>query len=220
MTAPPDAGAQPNRSLIDGFTCLQSVVGSRRPVGCRELARSLDLDPTRVNRLLKTLAHVGLVEQDAQRKYRAGPGIHALAAQSLFASRLLQSALPVLRPLQQSASLVALGVLWRDQVSYLYHWNADVGEDEAIARAALFPAADSVIGLAVRAHDADTRAVRRPGAGIVERSLAPDCISLGAALPAFPSAGISLQFDPGRNSAEIMRRALINAAARIRLTES
>ncbi len=79
--------SQPNQSLIDGLSCLQLLASSRKPVGCRELARNLDLNPMRANRLLKTLAEIGLAQQDQKKKYSIGPGIHALTAQALFGSR-------------------------------------------------------------------------------------------------------------------------------------
>ncbi len=48
--------AQPNHSLIDGFNVLQALASIDEPIGGRKLARLLDLEPTRANRLLKTLA--------------------------------------------------------------------------------------------------------------------------------------------------------------------
>ena len=89
----PKLNAQPNKSLIDGITTLQALATSPDPVGCRELARRLDIDPIKVNRLLKTLAYLGIARQTADRKYTAGPGMHVLAAQSLFASGLIRRAL-------------------------------------------------------------------------------------------------------------------------------
>jgi len=57
--------AQPNLSLINGLTCLQELIASPSLVGSRELARRLGLEPTRVNRLLGTLAQLGLAEPSA-----------------------------------------------------------------------------------------------------------------------------------------------------------
>ena len=71
-----DLPAQPNQSLIHGLECFQAVVAAGRPVGNRELARLLGADPTRVNRVLKTLAHLQLLERTPQRKYRPGPAVH------------------------------------------------------------------------------------------------------------------------------------------------
>ena len=117
----PKLNAQPNKSLIDGITTLQALATSPDPVGSRELARRLDIDPVKVNRLLKTLAYLGIARQTADRKYTAGPGMHVLAAQSLFASGLIRHALPVLENLRRFGHTVALGVLWQDNVSYLFH---------------------------------------------------------------------------------------------------
>lgn len=112
--------SQPNQSLMDGLACLQAVVVQPEPIGSRELARQLGLEPTRVNRLLKTLAHLGFTEQDSRRRYRAGPGVHVLAAQSLYASGLHDRAIGPLEELRRSGHFVAFGVLWRHLTCYLY----------------------------------------------------------------------------------------------------
>ena len=88
----PPLNAQPNQSLIDGIATLQALAMSPEPIGSRELARQLGIDSTKVNRLLKTLAYLGIARQTANRKYTAGPGMHVLAAQSLFASGLIRRA--------------------------------------------------------------------------------------------------------------------------------
>jgi DNA-binding IclR family transcriptional regulator len=138
--------AQPNQSLIDGLTCLQLLAGRRQPIGVRELARELHLEPTRASRLLKTLAHLGLAQQTIGAKYQPGPAIHVLAAQSLFGSELLRRALNPLQSLQGCGLIVALGVLWRDQVCYLYHAAPGMNATEALGRVGLFPAVKSGIG--------------------------------------------------------------------------
>ena len=50
--------SQPNQSLIDGIRCLQYLVSSDRAIGCRELARLMGTNATRVNRLLMTMAAI------------------------------------------------------------------------------------------------------------------------------------------------------------------
>src|SRR6476661_1752039 len=97
----PRLNSQPNRSLIDGILTLQALATSAEPVGCRELARRLDMDVTKTNRLLKTLAYLGIARQVANRKYTAGAGMHVLAAQSLFASGLIRRSLPLLGGLRR-----------------------------------------------------------------------------------------------------------------------
>jgi DNA-binding IclR family transcriptional regulator len=138
--------AQPNQSLIDGLTVLQALAVSTEPVGGRALARELGLEATRVNRLLKTLAYLGMARQTPNRKYLPGPAMHVLSAQSLFGSGLIRRALPVLETLQHSGHVVALGVLWRDQVCYLYHWDKGETAASALGRMNLYPASQSSIG--------------------------------------------------------------------------
>lgn len=138
--------AQPNRSIMDGMAVLQALCGSRTPVGSRQLARDLGLEPTRVNRLLKTLAALGMAKQTNDRKYLPGPGVHVLASQSLYASGLLHASLPVLEALPPPGFMVALGVLWRRHVSYIYHGHRDTPASEAIGTRGLFPAEASGLG--------------------------------------------------------------------------
>lgn len=139
-------GAQPNQSLMDGIATLQALATSAEPVGCRELARRINLDPTKVNRLLKTLSYLGIARQTSNRKYMAGPGMHVLAAQSLFASGLIRRALPVLEGLRRFGHTVALGVLWNDSVSYLFHLPPGMATSLGFGRIGLLPATQSGIG--------------------------------------------------------------------------
>ena len=151
--------AQPNQSLIDGLRCLQAAATRSAPAGSREIGRLLGLEPTRANRLLKTLAHMGILRQNPARKYEAGPGMHVLAAQSLYASGLMRRALPQLEALARHGMVVALGVLWEDRVSYLYHALPGMSAAEAFGRVTVYPALASSIGLALLA-EAPEREVR------------------------------------------------------------
>lgn len=148
--------AQPNQSLIDGLACLQEIAVAGEPVGSRELARRLGMEPTRVNRLIKTLAHLGLAAQTASRKYAAGPAIHVLATQTIYASGLLPRAIRIIRHLQRTGCYVALGVLWRDQVSYLFHAEPARPVEEGIGRAGLYPATRSAIGMVLLSAQAES----------------------------------------------------------------
>jgi len=159
----PKLNAQPNQSLIDGITTLQALATSPEPVGCRELARRLGADATKVNRLLKTLAYLGIARQTADRKYTAGPGMHVLAAQSLFASGLIRRALPALEALRRFGHTVALGVLWEDNVSYLFHAPPGIEASRGLGRIGLLPATTSGIGILLLSEyeDEDVRDLYR-----------------------------------------------------------
>ncbi|NRA36785.1 MAG: helix-turn-helix domain-containing protein [Planctomycetes bacterium] len=151
--------AQKNHSLIDGLACMQALSLSPYPIGCRELARQLDLNAMRVNRLLSTLAEIGLAQQDDKKRYFIGPGIHALAAQSMFASGILKQALPLIREIEHKGLTVALGVLWRDQVTYLFHGTVGVDLEQGIGRMGLFPAQQSSIGMILLADHEDDKVI-------------------------------------------------------------
>jgi DNA-binding IclR family transcriptional regulator len=216
--------AQPNLSLGRGFRVLGALCGSDGPLGTRELARRLGDEPTRVNRMLGTLRELGLVEQDAQQRYRPGPGIHLLAAQCLRGSGLLAAAMPELAALRGESRGVALGVLWQGQVAYLVHASPGRPLAEGISAHALFPAAQSSIGIILSAHAPASdlpqdlvATARRRGWACIDgeagmRSLA---VAIPGAEPqAAPVAGLALILSrPG--DLEPHAQALAGAAARI-----
>ncbi len=146
--------AQPNASLITGLECLQALAGSEEPIGSRDLAAHTRAPSIRESTgLLGTLAAMGMAERTPDRKYVPGTGLHVLAAMSLRGSHLLAAALPHLDRLGEAepAVSVALGVLWRRQVAYLFF--ADPGEplQASIASRGLYAADQSSIGLTLLA---------------------------------------------------------------------
>ena len=81
--------------------------------------------------------------------------MHILAGQSLFSSGLLKASTKHLEPYTNSKHIVALGVLWRDKVSYLYHISPGKRAVEGLGNHAPFPAAQSSIGIALLATKSD-----------------------------------------------------------------
>ena len=153
--------SQPNQSLIDGIRCLQYLVSSGRAIGCRELARLMGINTTRVNRLLMTMASIGLTMQDEQRRYLPGPGIHALAAQAIRGSELFSRALPGLERHAPRDIVVALGVLWEDQIIYIWHSVPGSQATQALAGFHMLPAWRSVIGMSLLAAESDEALMKR-----------------------------------------------------------
>lgn len=149
---------QPNQGLIDGISCLQGVISRGQNVGVRELSRMLELDPTRVHRLLKTFSHLGMLQQDEKGKYGPGPGIHALAAQALYASHFFQDAIgPLERLRKEIPHIVAMGVLWNRLVSYFYHAKRGTPLSRAVGSFGVWDAAESGVGIAILAGMEDER---------------------------------------------------------------
>jgi DNA-binding IclR family transcriptional regulator len=222
--------SQPNLSLMHGFHCLQIVVAADRPIGSREVARAAGLEHTRVNRLLKTLAHMGMLRLTPDRKYAPGPGIHLLSAQSLRGSGLLAAALPVLRSLQAPGRLVAFGVLWEDKVCYLVHAPHGTDPADALGAHSPYDAGESIIGLAVLAflppeslpRRLDTPELRRTYRRIRETGYAflrkPDGdLSIAAPVDAAsPLAAVSLVVSQGALESEgTLSPVILDAARRI-----
>ncbi|MFH1021948.1 MAG: helix-turn-helix domain-containing protein [Planctomycetota bacterium] len=195
--------AQPNQSLIRGLDVLQALVSAGRPVGSRELGRQLTLEHTRVNRFLGTLAFLGLAEKTPDRRYTVGPAIHVISAQSMKGSGLLASALPVLRELPAGNLNIALGVLWRDQVCYLFHGRIGRDFDRGIGRHDVYPADKSSIGWVLLAHRREMppgmgkspgperlKRVRAAGYALLETGRSNFSVSVPVGTP--PVAGIAV----------------------------
>lgn len=215
--------AQPNQSLIGGIECLEMLFALRRPVGCRELARLLNMDATRVNRLLKTLTALGLAERNPAQKYQPGPGIHVLASMSLHASNLLKVTLRHLPPLLAGFPdlKIALGVLWRSQVCYLFYGRHGQPLKSNLGHSELFPAEDSSIGCVLLAalpktdtkqslrNQRDLTKISQQGYALINGN------SLGVPVGNPPVAGLAAAgvFSPDR--IPLLLKALQETAAKI-----
>jgi len=231
--------AQPNRSLARGIECLQALATSDRPVGSREMARMLGFEHTGVNRVLGTLAWLGLAEQTPDRKYTPGSAIHVLAALSLRSSSLLSSALPHLKSLSRDAEdcSIALGVLWKSYVCYLFFRSPGDPVEQCIASRDPFPAEHSSIGrvLLAQKSDKDVKALfrkrynnklspeelRKLIAGLrqvrSDRYALVNGRTLGVAASDPPSAGLALAGDLSKKHIPTLVRTLQKYAERIAL---
>lgn len=138
--------AQANQSLIAGFLALQEVISAGQPIGSREVARRLDMEHSRVNRMLKTLVVIGMLQQDRDSKYSPGPRIHVISALSLHASGLITASLPVLEPIHRMGAVVALGTLWRQTVVYFLHAHPDQDLSHSVGVHESYPVNKSIIG--------------------------------------------------------------------------
>ncbi|MEM6331894.1 MAG: helix-turn-helix domain-containing protein [Planctomycetota bacterium] len=207
--------SQPNQSIIDGLAVLQAVASTPEPVGVRELARQLELEPTRVQRLLGTLAHLGMTERSPNRKYRPGPGIHVLAAQAMFGSGLLRRAIPILEDLHRFELAVSLGVLWRDRVAYLYFAEPGAPAAEALGHTKLFPADRSSIGrvLLVATRRRREPKVRKDGYALADITDKQRSLAVPVGDPAIAAVAFSGAIRPARVPALV--KALRGAATRI-----
>jgi len=200
--------AQKVNGLIDGLAALQELALAEKPVSGLELSERLNINQVRANRLLKTLAFLGFAYRSDSRKYGIGPAMHVLAAQSMRASGLLRKTLVHLEQLGHSGRTVALGVLWKTQVCYLYHRNPSMSLWDGIGGMPLLQAETSSIGMALLANLTDDEIkniypekdvkkildkindIREKGYSAIEH---PDHISLAVAIgkPAYAAIAVS-----------------------------
>lgn len=174
-TAPP---AQPNQSVIHALQCLSVLTASSEPVGVLQLARQLGMNRMRANRLLKTLAHLGMARQTASRKYLPGPAMHVLAARTLLQTSQVAETLRPLDELRNTGLLVAYGVLWERSVCYSYRAGPKEPREMSLSSNRLHPASQSSIGhILLAAIPSD----------------AVESLYAGHAIPGYPQGTPSLQ---------------------------
>jgi DNA-binding IclR family transcriptional regulator len=147
---------------MNGLDVLEAVMAAEEPMGSRELGRQLGLDRSTANRLLMTLAHLGMLSRTEDGRYRPGEGIHALAAMSLRSSGLLRAALPIARGWHTRGCAWTMGVLWRGHLCHLISVRPDQPFDDGIGGRPVSHPLDSAAGLVLLAH-ADPAMLARLG---------------------------------------------------------
>ena len=145
--------SQPILGLMDGIEVLQFLASSDHELSGVEIARELNIEKTKINRILKTLSFLGFTAITSNRKYTLGPAIHVLSAQLLHGSGLIKNALKYLIELTRLNLVVAMGVIWRDKVAYTYHWQPGISPSDGLGRTNLFPVYDSSIGIILCAQE-------------------------------------------------------------------
>lgn len=151
----PKLPSQPILGLIDGMEILQLLASTGREMSGSEISQILNIEKTKVSRILKTLAFQGFAKKSVSRKYELGPAIHVLSAQILHGSSLIKNALKHLIDLTEFNVVVAMGVLWKDKVAYTYHWSPGIEPVDGLGRVDLFPATQSSIGIILLAEKTD-----------------------------------------------------------------
>ena len=144
---------QPNQSIIDGIRCLQILSMAQHSFGAKELSQKLHLEPTRMHRLLRTLAYMGLASQDSDRKYRAGPGMAVMGAQNILCSPLIESTLrQAEEALPDSRYTIEVGIIWGGMAFYLAKGEPDEWETGMSATREIWEATKTPLGIALLAE--------------------------------------------------------------------
>ncbi len=99
-------------ALVNGLSILRHLAKTDDPIGVNQLARDLALNPSTCFNLLKTLVAERLVEfSEADKSYRLGYGLAAMARGQLERDHLITQARPVFETLVSAHPVTA--TLWR-----------------------------------------------------------------------------------------------------------
>lgn len=119
--ARPPVERNANQSVSRALAILDLLAGNQADMGVRDIARRLGLAASIAQRLIRTLAEAGYVEQSAEtQRYRIGFMAYRIGQVYVAANDLLNLALSEMRQLSDRHGLNAfLGVLRDDRVVYL-----------------------------------------------------------------------------------------------------
>lgn len=141
-----DLPAQPVHGIMNGFRVLQELTVLGKPVSGKELSVRLNVEVTKISRILKTLAYLGFAHRTGSRKYMAGPGLYGLATQALHESPLRHYAIEPLEALHIYGYTVHMGVLWREKILYLYRWQPGMPNNQTLGCAGMNSAEECSLG--------------------------------------------------------------------------
>ncbi len=109
-----------NQSVTRAIDVLNLLAGTAEPLGVREIARRLDLAPSNVQRLIKTLAKAGFLEQiEDTLRYRIGYRAFQVGSAFVEQNSLYSAVMPELYTLASRHITGFLGVLRDRSVVYL-----------------------------------------------------------------------------------------------------
>jgi DNA-binding IclR family transcriptional regulator len=234
--------SQPNQSVMDAVRVLQAVTFHSRAVSASEIARELGIEVTRAHRLLRTLSLLGMTHQTRRKRFTPGPAMHVLATQALLNSDLASAARAPLDELHRKTGLeVAMGMLWQDYVSYIYHAAPDMPLEAAPGNVSIFPASYSSLGRVlmselpeeqvrliyanrpivgyedggVEALLKDLRAARSAGFARAERQTTTGRVTIAIHVPGRPFAAIGIGGEISESQTAQMLALLQETAIRI-----
>ncbi len=113
-------GSGENQSVTRAIDILNLLAASSEPLGVREVARRLELAPSNVQRLIKTLAKAGFLEQtEGTMRYKIGYRAFQVGSVFVGQNSLYSAVMPELYTLAANHITGFLGVLRDRSVVYL-----------------------------------------------------------------------------------------------------
>lgn len=143
------------QSVERAAAILRLLAGGVRGLSLTEIARSLELPKGTTLGILRTLQHVGFVEQDAETgQYRLGGGVLRLGTRYLDGNELRTRALNWADSLAgRSGESVRIGILHEGQVLVVHHVFRPDDSSQTLEVGSLLPLHASALGKALLAFD-------------------------------------------------------------------
>ncbi|KAA2266516.1 IclR family transcriptional regulator [Solihabitans fulvus] len=143
------------QSIERAAAVLRLLASGARKMGVGELATALDLPKGTVHGILRTLQHVGFVEQSPDTgKYQLGPALFHIGSSYLDGNELRTRALNWSDSLAgRSRESVRIGTLHEGQVLVVHHVFRPDNSSQVLEVGALLPAHASALGKVLLAND-------------------------------------------------------------------
>src|SRR5699024_6498972 len=152
-----DSSAMPGRiqSIERAAALLRLLSGAPQGVGLGEISRSSELPKGTALGILRTLQHVGFVEQDAETgHYRLGGGMPSLGSRYLDGNELRARALNWADSLASlSGESVRIGTLHKNRVLVVHHVFRPDSSRQSLDVGGLLPLHATSLGQVLLAHD-------------------------------------------------------------------
>src|SRR2546423_8851681 len=147
------------QSIERAAAMLRLLASSPGRLGIVEIARSLDLAKGTAHGILRTLQHVGFVEQDGGGKYQLGAALLHLGTSYLDVNELRSRSINWADPLAaRSGEAVRIGTILEGKVLVVHHVFRPDDTLQTLDVGALLPLHASALGKVLLAYDAGAAA--------------------------------------------------------------
>lgn len=112
-----------NRSTVLAFAILKALIASGRSATLRDLAKAVNLTPSRTHRFLAGLIKVGVVTQNRESgKYDLGPGLIELGMNALRRVDVIKLGIEATEQLAAETGLVSILCIWGGDGPTVIKW--------------------------------------------------------------------------------------------------
>ena len=147
------------QSIERAAAMLRLLASSRGRLGIVEIARSLDLAKGTAHGIVRTLQHVGFVEQDGSGKYQLGAALLHLGTSYLDVNELRSRSINWADPLAaRSGAAVRIGTVLDGKVLVVHHVFRPDDTLQTLDVGSLLPLHASALGKVLLAYDSATAA--------------------------------------------------------------